>query len=128
MHFNNHQGDNSRRPCDQGEVKTETVDVYDLVRRYCDLSTYIEQLDSELKKLLFELLELQEARNKIAALPPAHNCFEHAEETWILHEDEDSVFEEPVVECDICGGDVTSEFYQFIEVEPEEYNKEGDFD
>lgn len=124
MHYKNHQGDNSRRPCDQGEVKTETVDVYDLVRRYRELSTYIEQLDSELKKLLFELLELQQARNGIEALPPTHNCLDHAEETRIVHEDEDSIFEEPVVNCNVCGDDITSEFYEFVEIEPEDHNKE----
>ena len=118
------EGGSPRPPYDQGKVKTETVDVYDMVRRYRELSSYIEQLDSELKKLLFELLELQQAKNKIEAVPQIHNCLEHAEETWILHEDEDLVFEEPVVSCNLCGGDITSEFYEFIDIEPEDHNKE----
>lgn len=122
-----HKSDSSRRSYAQGH-KHDGRDVYDLVRQYCELTVHIEQLDCELKKLLFELLELQQARNGIEALPPTHNCLDHAEETRIVHEDEDSIFEEPVVNCNVCGDDITSEFYEFIEVEPEEYNKEGDFD
>ena len=127
MGKNPDESDSSRRSYDQGH-KHDGRDVYDLVRQYCELTAHIEQLDCELKKLLFELLELQQARNGIEALPPAHNCLDHAEETRIVHEDEDSIFEEPVVNCNVCGDDITSEFYEFVEVEPEEYNKEGDFE
>ena len=123
-----HQKDTKPGPCAEG-TKLDVERLEHLVATHCRLrEEQIEQLDRQLKKLLFELLELQQARNEIEALPPVHNCLEHAEETWISHEDEDSVFEEPVVNCKLCGEDITSEFYEFVEIEPEEHNKEGGFD
>lgn len=116
-----HHQDRRPRPYEVGIEENVGQPDMGLILRYVEITHAIAQHEAELCRMIYDMLVIQQAIDELAY---AHNCLEHQDVSLIVHEDEDSYYEEPVVSCELCGEDITDLVYGDTSVEPEEYHPE----
>lgn len=116
--------DRRPRPCNVGIEENVGQPDVSLIRRYLEITHAIAQQEAELCGMIYDMLAIQQAMDELVEV---HDCLEHQDVSWIVHEDEDSYHEEPFVTCKFCGEDITNLVYGDTSVQPEEYHPEERF-